>query len=138
MYFGFSPFIAVLLFCCTRYRSWVSAVLSRPWMVLCGEASYSIYLIHTGVVQYAHLFDTFAGLATPSYTGWSVLHSVVELVLVTATVIGLSLISYNVIEVPARRWLRRWLSLPAPRPVAVAAVPVTRSAASRPDHLSPG
>jgi peptidoglycan/LPS O-acetylase OafA/YrhL len=113
-YFGFAPFIAVLLFCCTRYRSWVSAALSRPWMVLCGEASYSIYLIHVGVVQYAEQFDKAAGTA-PSYNGWSVLHAVVELVLLTATVIGLSLISYNVIEVPARRWLRRWLSLPARR-----------------------
>jgi peptidoglycan/LPS O-acetylase OafA/YrhL len=118
-YFGFAPFIAVLLFCCTRYRSWVSAALSRPWMVLCGEASYSIYLIHIGVVQYASAFDEFAGLNKLPYTLWSLQRVVVELVLVTAIVIGLSLISYNVIEVPARRWLRRWLSLPVRRTAAV-------------------
>jgi peptidoglycan/LPS O-acetylase OafA/YrhL len=73
-----------------------------------------------------------AGLAPPSYTGWSVLHAVVELVLVTATVIGLSLISYNVIEVPARRWLRRWLSLPARR----IAVEVPAHAAVQPHSVS--
>jgi peptidoglycan/LPS O-acetylase OafA/YrhL len=131
-YFGFAPFIAVLLFCCTRYRSWVSAALSRPWMVLCGEVSYSIYLIHVGGVQYAEQFDQLAGLAAPSYTGWSVLHAVVELVLVTGTVIGLSLISYNVIEVPAQRWLRRWLSLPARR----AAVATPSHAAVQPHSVS--
>jgi peptidoglycan/LPS O-acetylase OafA/YrhL len=123
-YFGFAPFIAVLLFCCTRYRSWVSAALSRPWMVLCGEASYSIYLIHMGVVQYADQFDEFAGLTKLPYSGWLVLHAGVELVLVTATVIGLSLISYNVIEVPARRWLRRWLSLPARHTAAAIPAPL--------------
>jgi peptidoglycan/LPS O-acetylase OafA/YrhL len=101
------------------YRSWVSAALSRPWMVLCGEASYSIYLIHIGVVQYASAFDEFAGLNKLPYTLWSLQRVVVELVLVTAIVIGLSLISYNVIEVPARRWLRRWLSLPVRRTAAV-------------------
>jgi peptidoglycan/LPS O-acetylase OafA/YrhL len=111
MFFGLTPFVAVLLFCCARYPSWVASVLSRPWMIVGGEVSYSIYLLHVGIVQFVQVFNQFANNAAPPYTSWNTAHAIVTVLMVIAIVIGVSLVSYNLIEVPARRWLRRWLSL---------------------------
>jgi peptidoglycan/LPS O-acetylase OafA/YrhL len=127
IYFGFTPFIALLLFCCTRYPSRVSATLSRPWIVLGGEISYSIYMLHIGVVQFVQQFNIFANVATPPYTGWNMAHAVVTVIIVTAIVLSVSLLSYNMIEVPARRYLRRWLSLRLTR-----VVPATRDTVIQP------
>jgi peptidoglycan/LPS O-acetylase OafA/YrhL len=105
MYFTFAPFIAALLFCCARYRSWIAVLLSRPWIVLCGEASYSIYLIHIMIVQYVKVFEQSANVPP------SRLHGLVTVVIVMLIVISVSLVTYRTIEVPARRMLRRKLSL---------------------------
>jgi peptidoglycan/LPS O-acetylase OafA/YrhL len=108
MYFAFVPFIAVLLFCFAR--TWLSTVLSLPWILLRGEASYSIYLLHMGIVHFVQTFNLFAGTAAPTVTGWNIAHALVASVITVMIVIGLSLVSYSMIEVPARGWLRRWLT----------------------------
>jgi peptidoglycan/LPS O-acetylase OafA/YrhL len=115
MYFGFAPFMAVLLFCCARYETWVSAALSRRRMILCGEASYSIYLLHIGIVQYVQMFGVLAHVPPLANDVWGVLHGLVGLGLVAMTVIGLSLVTCSVIEMPARRALRRlFIHRPSP------------------------
>jgi peptidoglycan/LPS O-acetylase OafA/YrhL len=43
--------IAVILFCCARYRSKLAAFLSWRSVVTGGEASYSIYLFHLVILQ---------------------------------------------------------------------------------------
>jgi peptidoglycan/LPS O-acetylase OafA/YrhL len=43
--------IAVILFCCARYRSRLAALLSWRGVVAGGEASYSIYLLHLIILQ---------------------------------------------------------------------------------------
>ena len=44
--FVYSLSIAVVIFCCARYRSLFSRILSVPLLIVCGDASYSIYLFH--------------------------------------------------------------------------------------------
>ena len=41
-----APFLAIIIFCCVRYKSSISNALSRWWIVVLGDASYSIYLLH--------------------------------------------------------------------------------------------
>ena len=48
--FGFAPPIAIIIFCCARYKSALARLLSEKRIVLCGEASYSIYLLHLLVI----------------------------------------------------------------------------------------
>jgi peptidoglycan/LPS O-acetylase OafA/YrhL len=116
MYFTFAPFIAVLLFCCARYPSWIAALLSRPWIVLCGEASYSIYLIHMMVIEHMKRFDKLADMPpSPLYGAATVLTTVL-------IVIGVSLVTYRVIEVPARRALRSALSFRQREPPKMSAL----------------
>jgi peptidoglycan/LPS O-acetylase OafA/YrhL len=105
MYFTFAPFIAASLFCCARYPSWISAFLSRPWIGLCGEASYSIYLIHELLIEHVKIFDQ---LAQPPL---SRSHDGARVLVTMLIVISVSLVTYRVIEVPARRTLRRLFTL---------------------------
>jgi peptidoglycan/LPS O-acetylase OafA/YrhL len=50
MNFGFAPFAAILIVCCTRYRNPVVDTLSSRTAVALGESSYSIYLVHLLVI----------------------------------------------------------------------------------------
>jgi peptidoglycan/LPS O-acetylase OafA/YrhL len=101
--FGFAPPIAVLIFCCARYRNPIVSFLSLPKIVLCGEASYSIYMLHYLVIDAFRLrvgpIDT-VGLGFANLLMWMI---------TVASIIGLSLVSWQIIEVPARRWLRKAL-----------------------------
>jgi peptidoglycan/LPS O-acetylase OafA/YrhL len=105
MYFTFAPFMAALLFCCARYKSWIASLLSRPEVILCGEASYSIYLIHMMVIEHMKIFDQLANMPP------SRLHGAATVLTTMLIVISVSLVTYRVIEVPARRALRRLLTL---------------------------
>jgi peptidoglycan/LPS O-acetylase OafA/YrhL len=133
MYFGFAPFVAVLLFCCARYRTFISAALSRPWMILCGEASYSIYLLHIGIVQYVQVYGQTAGIPPAPYDVWGVLHALVSMVLVAMTVVGLSLVAYRLIETPARAMLRRLRILGPSRMTSLILPPPLPEAGISPD-----
>jgi peptidoglycan/LPS O-acetylase OafA/YrhL len=107
MNFALAPSVALLVFCAARYQSAASRLLtSRPAMVL-GEASYSIYLVHSIVL-----------ISAVKLTG-SVVHgtayNIVKLILLMAIVVAISLLLYAYYEAPARSWLRRrWGSRPAP------------------------
>jgi peptidoglycan/LPS O-acetylase OafA/YrhL len=111
MVFGFAPPVAVLLFCCARYQTPVSAILSSTRMVVCGEASYSMYLLHMGIIQYAAIWNFMAKLPTPIPDVEGAITVIIRLLIVVLVTIGLSLVTYNLVEVPWRRWLRRWLSI---------------------------
>jgi peptidoglycan/LPS O-acetylase OafA/YrhL len=100
MSFGLAPGLAAIIFCSARYRNVLVRALSRDWLVLCGEASYSLYLFHIVVIDYF-------GQGSPVVTGLRIgIGSTSRLVFCLMTCIGLSLVTWRVIEVPARRWLR--------------------------------
>jgi peptidoglycan/LPS O-acetylase OafA/YrhL len=99
MNFALAPSAALLIFCAARYRNVASRILnSRPIIVL-GDASYSIYLIHFGVL-----------IAIVVLTG-SAVHGVVfdtlKLIVVMAAIILLSILLYTYYETPSRKWLRQ-------------------------------
>jgi peptidoglycan/LPS O-acetylase OafA/YrhL len=111
MNFAFAPFIALLIYClAARDLTGAKGLLTLPLALLIGQVSYSIYLLHP--IANA----VFRGL--PQY---------VE----TAGTIGLTfvaaIVSYRLIEAPARKYLKRWLDplvLPrAARPESVAKQP---------------
>lgn len=106
MSFSFAPFIALIIFCCARYETPVSKILSSRYLVLCGDASYSLYLLH---------FPVFSAIADSGtmieYDFWNVLKAGSRVVAALMVVIGVSLVTYAVIESPARRYARRLLTL---------------------------
>ena len=114
MNFALAPSAALLVFCAARYQSAASRLLtSRPAVAL-GEASYSIYLVHSIVL-----------ISAVKLTG-SVVHgvayNVVKLFVLLAIVVAISLLLYTFYEAPARKWLRRRGSKrPAPAAFADAA-----------------
>ena len=114
MNFALAPSVALLIFCAARYRSAASRLLtSRPAIAL-GEASYSIYLVHSIVL-----------ISAVKLTG-SVVHgtayNVLKLIVLMAIVVAISLLLYTYYEAPARQWLRRRGSKrPAPAAFADAA-----------------
>jgi peptidoglycan/LPS O-acetylase OafA/YrhL len=112
--FALAPSVALLVFCAARYQSAASRLLtSRPAIAL-GEASYSIYLVHSVVLISAIKLTGSAvhGLA----------YNVVKLIVLMAIVVAISLLLYAYYEAPARRWLRqRGSKRPAPAAFADAA-----------------
>jgi peptidoglycan/LPS O-acetylase OafA/YrhL len=114
MNFALAPSVALLVFCAARHQSAASRLLtSRPAIVL-GEASYSIYLVHSIVL-----------ISAVKLTG-NVVHgtayNVLKLIVLMAIVVAISLLLYAFYEAPARQWLRRRGSKrPAPAAFADAA-----------------
>lgn len=105
--FGLAPALALLIFCCARYQNAIVDALSGRWIVLCGEASYSLYLLHMIVIDRL-------GMQSPAPTNLRIaLGDLLRLAFCFLTCVGLSLVTWRLIEVPARRWLRQTLSIPS-------------------------
>jgi peptidoglycan/LPS O-acetylase OafA/YrhL len=87
------PFSALILAVASG-RTFLSLLLQRPWMVLLGEASYALYIIHWSVT-------TFLRLGWLGAAGTPIVHGLFLLGTVAASVL-----CYRFIEVPWRRRLR--------------------------------
>lgn len=87
-----SPAFAAIIYGIAQQPNWTS-FLAMPWLVLFGDASYSLYLLHSLVVTRA--FDSFPHFA------WSV-----RVALSLAAAILASIAAYKLVEEPARRLLR--------------------------------
>jgi peptidoglycan/LPS O-acetylase OafA/YrhL len=94
--FVYSLSIAVIIFCCARYRSLFSRFLSVPLLIACGDASYSIYLFHLTVLEVTRVRDI---LPWTLYNVFYVGFRFTAAVLIT---IVFSAIMYRVYEAPAR------------------------------------
>lgn len=90
-----APIFAALLWAFSNNRSLFSRWLSAPWLVVLGEASYGLYLIHFVLYQ---LFQAFGGDRIPALYPVYLLGS-----------IGLSVLSLYYVETPARKWLLKRL-----------------------------
>jgi peptidoglycan/LPS O-acetylase OafA/YrhL len=99
MNFALGPSAALLIFCAARYRVVVSRLLNTPVATMLGDASYSIYLVHLGVLL---AVAWFAGSA-----GHGLIFDSVRLIVVIAFIITVSVLIYRFYEAPARAWLRR-------------------------------
>jgi peptidoglycan/LPS O-acetylase OafA/YrhL len=111
------PFVGLVLAVASG-PTWLSPLLERPWMVLLGEASYALYIIHWSLVTVFQL-RLLGEWGTPTVHAAGLL----------ATVL-LSVLCYRLVEVPMRQRLRgrpahdnpRLAAQPLPRP-ATAATP---------------
>jgi peptidoglycan/LPS O-acetylase OafA/YrhL len=108
MNFGFAPLMAAIIFCCARYDTPIVRFLSADLIVLAGEASYSIYLSHMLVIN-AFRYEV-PPVADPQI--WMAV--IPQIALTLGATIGLSLVLWRLIEMPARRVVRRWLTLSPP------------------------
>jgi peptidoglycan/LPS O-acetylase OafA/YrhL len=98
MNFALAPSAAALIFCAARYRGAIFRPLTcRPVMVL-GEASYSIYLVHLVILTVA------ARLLVPA--GHGIFYDVAELLLIIIVIFLISIALYAFYEAPARKVLR--------------------------------
>jgi peptidoglycan/LPS O-acetylase OafA/YrhL len=92
---GLAPALTLIIFCCARYRNAFSRFMESPMIVKLGDASYSIYLLHALVMffvlklEFVQLFSPFS-----------------KVLFIISCVLGLSIFSYQTIEVPCRRWIR--------------------------------
>lgn len=110
MSFGYAPACALLIFSCARYATGFSRFLSWRPVIALGDASYSIYLLHMV------FFTVFRGQPVEA-TAANIALRLGMFALVTAGLVASSLVTYRLIEVPARLWLRRWLTIAPGQPV---------------------
>lgn len=96
--YGFAPGFALLIFCCARYQNSFTRLLSCWPVLLGGEISYSLYLLHTAIIEF--ITNHFSGVLS----GMNIL---VNFVLLTGVIMFVSYLSYRIIEAPARRLLRK-------------------------------
>jgi peptidoglycan/LPS O-acetylase OafA/YrhL len=87
-----SPAFAAIIYGAAQQPRWTS-FLAAPWLVLLGDASYSLYLLHSLVI--AGTFDSL-----PHFP-WAM-----RVVSSLAVAIGASLLAYRLVEEPARKFLR--------------------------------
>jgi len=88
-----APFTALILAVASG-RTCLSWLLERPWLVLLGEASYSLYIIHWSVTTFLRL-GYLGSLASPWVHG-----------LFLAATVAASVLCYRCIELPWRKRLR--------------------------------
>ena len=88
-----SAAFAAIIYGCALQPQWTS-FLANSWLVLLGDASYSLYLLHSLVITRA--FE-----AAPHFPPTA------RVAVALAVAIAASLLSYRLVEEPARRLLRR-------------------------------
>lgn len=93
--------IAVIMLCAARYASTLSRVLRSVTLVTLGELSYSIYVVHTFICW------IFLRPAPYPVSTFSVIDAVSRIAIAIVMTLLMSYATYNLIEVPGRRKLRR-------------------------------
>jgi len=101
--FAFVPAIAPLMLYLCKEKSWLSRALSSPTMTFLGEISYSIYIMSFFV--FSMLGSMFNG---PIPITLHYVASGVKVIVICAMTMVVSYGSYNLIEAPGRRFIRRW------------------------------
>ena len=101
--FVYSLSIAVVIFCCARYRSLFSRILSVPLLIVCGDASYSIYLFHETILEMTGV----RGILP--WTLFNVFYVGARFAAAVLITIAFSAVMYRVYEAPARAATRTLL-----------------------------
>jgi peptidoglycan/LPS O-acetylase OafA/YrhL len=101
--FVYSLSIAVIIFCYARYRSIFSRVLSVPLLIICGDASYSIYLSHQSILEVTRVRDILP------WAWFNVFYVGGRFAAAMLITIVFSAVMYRVFEAPARGAMRALL-----------------------------
>jgi peptidoglycan/LPS O-acetylase OafA/YrhL len=91
----FLPLYALVIWAFAGENRLISALFAPAWLVLLGEASYGLYLIHVPVL---HVYEH---LSASSRGNWLIYSGYL------ACTIGLSVIAFHFVETPARRAILR-------------------------------
>jgi len=102
----FAPLFAAVIYAAAASDSRTVRVLGWRPLVVLGDASYALYLIHIPLLEYARM--AMGDKLSP-----------IEWLVYTASAVTLSVVLYYWLEIPMRSRLRSWLS--PRRPAAVAA-----------------
>jgi peptidoglycan/LPS O-acetylase OafA/YrhL len=86
-----APIFACVIWTFSHSDWWPARVLSAPWLVVLGEASFGLYLIHMPVL---HVFE---------HMGWNRNPMLYPVFLVLC--IALSVVSFYYFETPMRKWI---------------------------------
>ena len=92
--FGFAPGVAAMMFYFVYYRSRAGVLIETPFMLVLGEASYSIYMLHGFVLWYVMKQSPY-------------LPSAVRIAIAWGSLLLLAIIVYRWFEAPLRRFIRR-------------------------------
>jgi peptidoglycan/LPS O-acetylase OafA/YrhL len=100
-----APVFCLLVWALSRENTGVSRWLSTKWLVILGDASYGLYLIHLPVLHLARplLLHLVAGVSSHQFRT----RYVVSFLIYLGLCIVLSIASFYWIESPARKWIAR-------------------------------
>jgi peptidoglycan/LPS O-acetylase OafA/YrhL len=96
----------VIMLGASRYR--LARFLSWPALIIGGECSYSIYLLHPLLMRIAMIGQT---------DEMAIFEFVLRLCLFVTVTTAVAWVAYSLIEAPARGWLRRMFGVAGPRKV---------------------
>lgn len=94
----FAPFFLIIILTLALDTTLISKVFSLPWLVLLGEASYAIYILHVPLRWWLLKILENLSINLPV--------EIFLLIYIPFTIV-LSVFCYKLIEVPARDWLRK-------------------------------
>ncbi len=94
---------ALLIYGLAVGGGWLDRILTHPWLVRLGEASYAIYILHVPLDDWMRRIDKMT-------LNLALSHGTPMFIVYLATVIAVSLLTYRWIEEPAREYLRSRLS----------------------------
>jgi peptidoglycan/LPS O-acetylase OafA/YrhL len=86
-----APIFMLLIWALSSSSTVFSRLLSVPWLVVLGEASFGLYLLHIPVL---HIFESIHSISQP----WAY-------AVYLALTITLSVLSFYFVEAPLRRWI---------------------------------
>jgi peptidoglycan/LPS O-acetylase OafA/YrhL len=92
--FGFAPGVAAVMFYFAYYRGRAAVLVENPIMLVLGEASYSIYMLHGFALWYVMKQSPYLPSALRIAIAWGLL-------------LVLAIIVYRWFEAPLRRFIRR-------------------------------
>jgi peptidoglycan/LPS O-acetylase OafA/YrhL len=101
--FLLAPSAAVLIFCASRYQTYLLSFLKSRPIIWIGEISYSIYLSHIFIL---HAISRAQGDQL-QLTVTNLLFGGARYILACTFIVAASYGLYATVEVPSRRWLRR-------------------------------
>jgi peptidoglycan/LPS O-acetylase OafA/YrhL len=93
-----APFFLLIVLTLALDNTRISKLMSHPWLVLLGDASYALYILHVPVRWLFERGLALTGIALPYTTMYTIYLPIM---------IVLSVLTFIYIERPARDWLRQ-------------------------------
>jgi peptidoglycan/LPS O-acetylase OafA/YrhL len=95
------PLFGLLVYGLAYGRGVLARALAAPFIVLLGEASYALYILHGPVHAWLGAADRALGTGLHASSWWVPMYA--------AATIAFSIATYQMIEVPSRDYLKRWI-----------------------------